>query len=147
MKSLIILYVGIFALGCTAVQNLQRIKFKYSVGGDGRIMKMSIPEFTNFYKITAGGEGEEHRYVYADSSMIYITSMQGAGTVNQPLIAQDQTLYNKRFSADTAVMEGVDKNGNYWKEIKYYNVFYGYSNVPLTQKSLFDKALNSVKIK
>lgn len=147
MKLFIMLYVGISALGCTTVQNAQRIKFKYSVGGNGRIVKMNIPKFSNFYKITAGGEGEEHRYIYADSSMIYIASMQGTGTVNQPLIDQDQTFYNKRFSADTAIMEGIDKNGNYWKEIKYYDVFYGYSNVPLTQKSLFDKALSSVKIK
>jgi hypothetical protein len=134
-------------LSCTTIQKGQRVKFNYSFHGNSRVVKMSIPKSAKLIKITAGGEGEEHRYLYADSSMIYITSMQGTGTINEPFIVQDQAMYNQRFSSDTATMNGIGENGNYWKEVKYNNVFYGYSNVPLAKKAFFDEALSSVKVK
>src|SRR4051794_28697841 len=125
MKLLVILFIEMLVLSCTTIQNGQRVKFNYSVRGNSRVVKMSIPKFSKLIKITAGGEGEEHRYLYTDSSIIYITSIQGTGTINEPFIVQEKAMYNRRFSSDTTTMEGIGLNGNYWKEVKYNNVFYG----------------------
>lgn len=147
MKIVIFLFFGMVVLSCSTSKNWQRVKFNYSVRGEIRLIKMNIPMSAKFTRITAGGEGEEHRYLYDDSSVIYITSMQGAATINEPLIVKNNATYNTKFSSDTATMEGIDDKGNYWKEIKNHEIFYGYSNVALGKKPLFDNALNSVQIK
>lgn len=108
---------------------------------------MRIPDERKFIRITAGGEGEEYRYLYKDSSIIYITSIQGAGTINEAEIIQDPTLYNKRFFSDTLTIQGMSNNGNFWREVKCFNVFYGYSNVPSIKKALFDSVINSASVR
>lgn len=47
---------------------------------------------------------------------------------------------------DTASFDGV-VNEKYWKEVKRGVLFYGYKDVPISEKKIFDKAINSIKIK
>ena len=124
---------------------VQHIKFDYSNMGKKKVIEMDIPKSTKFVKITAGGEGKEYQYMYPDSSLIYITDMSGTSTINEYLINKNQSDYNKRFSADTASFEGIKDDSTYWKEIKWFGLFYGYSNVSLNKKRIYDSALSSVK--
>jgi hypothetical protein len=129
------------------MQAVQHIKFDYTNAGNKKTIEMEIPKSAKLIKITAGGEGKEYHYLYPDSSLIYITDMSGAGTINEQLIDKNQDNYNKRFSADTASFEGIKEDSTYWKEVKWYKLFYGYSNVPLSKKNIYDKVLSSVKYK
>jgi hypothetical protein len=144
MKLLMLISV-VFIFGCSTMKEMQRVKFIYYGDGKKNVLSINIPKGARLIKVTAGGEGEEHRYLYSDSSVIYITSLSGAATLNAPLISSSTVDYNKRFNADTASFTGIDKNGLYWKEVKRYHLFYGYVKVSDTKKELFDKALNSAK--
>jgi hypothetical protein len=144
MKLLVIL-IALLTFGCSSLKEVQRVKFNYSVHGKQNFITMNIPKSAKLVKLTAGGEGEEHRYTYTDSSVLYITSLSGSATLNETLINSSVDSYNKRFNADTASFSGIDKKGLCWKEIKYYNLFYGYSRVPPDKKMVFEKALSSVK--
>jgi|694.fasta_scaffold103699_2 hypothetical protein len=106
---------------------------------------MSVPYSEKVLKINAGGEGYEYRYTYPDSSLIYITSILGVGTVNDTFIKQRIDYYNKKIFSDSILMSGTTGNGNYWKEIKYYGVYYGYSNVSLERKRLYDSLFNFIR--
>jgi hypothetical protein len=106
---------------------------------------MWIPKHSKLVKITAGGEGEEYRYQYSDSSLIYLSDLSGSITINEPLIRKQKGVYNKRFEKDSISFDGINEKGTYWKEIKYKGAFYGYSNVPPIKKQYFDDAINSVK--
>jgi hypothetical protein len=106
---------------------------------------MKIPKGSTLVKITAAGEGEEHRYWYRDSSVIYLSTLSGSGTLNESFINSQPVNYNKRFSSDTASFSGIDGKGNYWKEVKRGNLLYGYSNVPFNKQTIFDKAINSTR--
>lgn len=132
---------------CSTMKAIQHIKFDYSDRGNKKVIEMDIPKSAKLVKITAGGEGKEYQYLYPDSSLIYITDMSGTSTINEQLINKNQGDYNKRFSADTASFEGIKGDNTYWKEIKWFKLFYGYSNVPLNKKYIYDNALSSVKHK
>ena len=147
MKLGALLLFILFALSCSTAKEMQQVKFRYSVHGRQHVVSLAIPKSAKLIKVVAGGEGEEHRYFYSDSSVIYITSLSGAGTLNESLINRSADDYNKRFSADTASFTGIDKNGLYWKEIKHYGLFYGYAKVLPAKKLFFDKALTSARHK
>lgn len=147
MKYLIILSFIFIDISCSTTQSMQRVKFDYSSNGHKKAIEMNIPKSAKFSEITAGGEGKEYQYHYPDSSIIYITDITGKGTINEPLINKDKSDYNKRFSSDTASFEGMMNNKNYWKEVKYFGLFYGYSNTPPNKKQMYDSILTSIKYK
>lgn len=43
------------------------------------------------------------------------------------------------------ILEGVDSNGLYWKDVRYEWTCYGYKNVSLKDKSLFDEVIKSIR--
>ena len=46
---------------------------------------------------------------------------------------------------DTLTLEGIDTNGLYWKEVFRGKICVGYSKVNESNKSSFDKAIESFK--
>lgn len=130
---------------CATMKETGKISFTYYEGSKKQKLVMNIPKGSKLIKITAGGEGEEHRYWYEDSSVIYLSSLGGSTTLNEPLINKQQDNYNKRFMSDTASFAGTDEKGNYWKEIKNGQLLYGYSNVSIGKKALFDEAITSAR--
>jgi hypothetical protein len=127
------------------MKGMKRVSFKYYSNSQPHKIIMRIPNHSKLVKITAGGEGEEYRYQYSDSSLIYLSDLSSSITINEPLIRKQEGGYNKRFETDSIAFEGVNEKGNYWKEVKYKGAFYGYSNVPQVKKQFFDDAINSVK--
>ena len=130
---------------CATMKETNKISFVYYDGSKKQKIIMNIPKGSKLIKITAGGEGEEHRYWYGDSSVIYLSSLRGSATLNELLINRQQDNYNKRFMSDTASFAGTDEKGNYWKEVKNRSLFYGYSNVPINKKIIFDEVITSTR--
>lgn len=140
-KMKIALIILICLTSCTTMKETNKIRFVYYDGLKKHKIIMNIPKGSKLIKITAGGEGEEHRYWYPDSSVLYLSSIRGSATLNELLINRQQDYYNKRFMSDTASFTGTDEKGNYWKEMKNGSLFYGYSNVPIDKKKIFDEAI------
>ena len=135
-----------FLSSCQSSNKLRTVHFDSDAGKNVLNAKLKIPAWTSIKKIKADAEsGKEDQYLYADSSIFYITNKQG--TPNYSLIRGQEAAYSKQFMSDSLSLTGIDEKGNYWREIKYLNLFYGYKNVPLNKKQAFDEALSTIKIK
>jgi hypothetical protein len=130
---------------CQSSNKLRTVHFNSDAGKSLLNAKLKIPAWASIKKIKADAEsGKENQYLYPDSSVFYITNKQG--TPNYSLIRSQENAYSKQFMSDSLSLTGIDEKGNYWREIKYLNLFYGYKNVPLNKKQLFDEALRTLKI-
>lgn len=147
MRSSIIIIFLVFFFSCVSLNNTKKIKLKYYEGVIGHKITMNIPEGYKLIKINTGGEGEEHRYWYFDSSLIYLSDASGIVTVNEQSIRKQEGAYYKKIMTDSIILKGVNTSGNYWAEVKYKGLLYGYSNVPPNKKQLYDSAIQSVKYK
>jgi len=148
MKILLILSICFIVAGaCSTMKGMERVRFKYHIVSQDEVIVIYIPTHAKLIKIAAGGEGQEYQYQYPDSSIIYLSDLAGSKTVNEYLIRKQEGAYDKRFNQDSVSFEGINEIGNYWKEVKYKGIFYGYSNVPPTKKRLFDDAISSAKSK
>lgn len=109
---------------------------------------------------------KEIRYVYKDSSFIYITNFCNTpnyGNIkslgdsilqyrfqNEELTKQINEILGKPFIAvlpDTLQLSGTNSKSLFWKDIKIGKLSIGYCNVPKERKCLFDKSLKTIKIK
>lgn len=129
---------------CASSKEVQKVSFKYYERSREKKIVLNIPQGGKLIKILAGGEGEEHRYWYSDSAVIYISTLSGSETLNGPLIRKTDN-YDKFFFSDSACFTGVDGKGNFWKEIRKDKIVYGYANVPISKKPVFEKALSLFK--
>ena len=118
-------------------------KIKYSA---------QIPKGFVLKTYKAGGEvGTENQYSYSDSSVIYISDF--ASSINEQNIrnegyASKKFEYNmKKYSSnnDTLILSGKNQNELYWKEVIIGKICFGYIEVRLEKKNIFDKALNTIK--
>jgi hypothetical protein len=146
IQSMIMATVILLFMSCYSANKIKGINFKFYEGNSMKNAKLKIPKWASIKKIKADAEsGTENQYWYADSSVFYITDKNG--TLNYSSIRKQDGSYSKQFMLDSISLTGVDEKGNYWREIKYRGLFYGYSNVPLAKRIFFDGALSSVKIK
>lgn len=146
-RSLIIIIL-FFILGCSSMKNMQRIHFTFNDLHKRCKLILFIPRYYSLQRIEAGGEdGVERRYWYRDSSVIYISTFRGGSSLNYENIRKQEAAYSKRFGFDTITLSGVNDSGKYWKEVKYYNLYYGYANVKEEEKKYFDQAISSIQIK
>ena len=86
-------------------------------------------------------------YLFSDSSLFYITTFSNTNNYEE---IRRQDSYADRFSAfhsgDTITLNGVDKQGLYWKDRLIKNgVTIGYSKVSSKNKDDFDKAIFSIR--
>jgi len=108
-------------------------------------------------------EEKEIRYIYEDSSFIYITNftytpnykniMNLSDSVfqyrfqNEELTREVNAILGKQFLTvlpDTFELSG-HRDSLYWKDIKIGKISIGYINVPKEKKKLFDKSLKTFK--
>jgi len=148
MKFLVISIILFLIFGCYSIKNIHKETFNFNDNGRNHKLVINIPKCYSFERIKANAEyGREERYWYKDSSVIYISDLKSGSTLNYSNIRGQKNAYAKRFEFDTITLSGINKFGKYWKEIKYNQLFYGYSNIPANEKKLFDHALSSGKIK
>lgn len=81
-------------------------------------------------------------FTYPDSSILYFTNTLNLTSLNHDIKEEKYGSYTfGHHYNDNFVMDGVQKNGNYWKEIKDPSIYRGYINVPPEKKDLFDSIL------
>lgn len=113
----------------------------------GHNLVLKIPKGYHFSHI--GWESISDVYKYSDSSFIEVTDNVNGG-VNRNNIKDaglELKLLKARLGKDTITLSGVDKKGLLWK----YNLsgFYGinYKYVKPERKAIFDKVIDSARIK
>lgn len=109
---------------------------------------MNLPAGFEKY-IVEGGHEKEFRYVYPDSSIIYITNdPEGGSPLNyENICKKDKGLFIKKLNNDTLYLEGAQENNLFWKENKLGRITVGYVNVPKKKKELYDSSINSIEKK
>lgn len=156
--------IGVFLIltSCTMSKELSTVKYspkahlKYS---------LDVPKGYEIkgYEVTVE---KERRYVYKDSSFIYITNFRDTPNYenikslgdsvlqlrfqNEELTKQVNELLGKNQVAvlpDTFELSWVNSKSLFWKDIKIGEVSIGYDNVPKEKKELFDKSLKTLKMK
>ncbi len=146
IQSMLLTTLFLISIGCYSLKRIKPVNFIFYEGASQRKMKIKIPQWMSIIKIKADAEsGTENQYWYKDSSVFYITDKNG--TINNFSIRKQNDSYSKEFMSDSISLSGIDEKGNCWREIKYRSLFYGYANVHLINKSIFDDALNLIKIK
>ena len=108
----------------------------------------------------------ENKFIYNDSSFIYITNFKNTPNYNNIFnlgdsIAQIRfqnallsTEINKLMDSviitpipHTIELSGIQKDGLYWKDVKNGDISIGYVNVQLKNKEIYDNAINSFRTK
>lgn len=98
--------------------------------------------------IVSGSHETEHRVVYQDSSIIYLTNDEAGSALNYDNIQKisDKQQTGKLF-VDTLSLEGQTEEGLYWKEVKLDEISVGYINVPPDKKEQYEQALSTIRRK
>jgi len=126
---------------------------------------LDVPKEYEFkgYEVTIE---RERRYVYNDSSFIYITNFKNTPNYENIKNLGDSVLQfrfqNEELTKnvnellgtnkitvlpDTFELSGMNKKSLFWKDIKIGKVSIGYNNVPKEKKELFDESLKTFRIK
>lgn len=112
--------------------------------------KISVPKGFE-KKIIIHGNDIEHRFIYPDSSVFYITEEEGTPSINYRNIDNDSTAIQKSFLAlmenDTLTLSGKDQYGKYWKNKKLKEISIGYLNASKNRKGDFEESILSLEIK
>lgn len=90
-----------------------------------------------------------HIFIYSDSSCVYITDGSASGE-NYNNIKEEKkmdTLLYAQLENDTLILSGIDKKKLYWKNCFYRSYTIGYKNVTKEKKDIFDKSIDSFKIR
>lgn len=153
-KELIILIIGLICSSCMAQKGFKSIKlinYEHKAKKEKKAKYlMDVPkkgikdEF-----IVSGSHETEHRVVYQDSSIIYLTNDEAGSALNYKNIekvSSDKQQTGKLF-VDTLSLEGQNEDGQYWKEVKLDEINVGYVNVPPDKKQLYDQALSTIRRK
>lgn len=117
--------------------------------------RMNIPKGYINHLIIAGSHGNEYQYWYTDSVLLYISNESGMTTPNYDNIKQagygskkfEFFIKHGDFNGEPLELSGKNQKGFYWKEISIGEMYFGYKNVPLEKKEIFDKALYSIQKK
>lgn len=134
----------ILLLGCASSNLTEVVKYPSK---KKQLYQMDVPKGYLFSGV-AGGSDVEHKYIYSDSSLIFITDFPNTPNYS---ILREEGLYNSKFNAnvlaeDTLRLEGRTAEG-FWKDITYGKVSIGYQKVPESRKEDFDNALESFRKK
>lgn len=151
--------------GCMATHKLKEVKV--NTYKNGPIYFICIPNNYKFQSLIYGTSNFENRYIYPDSSMIYISNIDYPPNT-QNIMKLGDSIYDFRFQEvmvvktivdksegkkvplplpETVDFIGIDMNNNYWKERKIKNTYIGYLNVAKEQKAFYDKILDSFRSK
>lgn len=152
MKKKYILLVFII-FSCATRKDFQNVKYVgYSNSAKkDYTYKASIKKGFQVKEINGGNEWKQKEFIYSDNSIFYVSNEKENTSRNDENIKNDKIASDKSmkafFSKDTITLEGIDKNGLYWKNKLDGEVNIGYLNIPKEKKEEFDKILLSIKKK
>ena len=151
-----------FLFSCSSQDRLTKIKYCPSKESSKFYL-----ELASQYRIIniSSIEEKERRFIYSDSSFVYISSFFISPNYYNIKTLGD-SIYNYRFQnksllkklntlslnhqkllPDTFELSGISKNGLFWKDIYIGSVSIGYRDVLKKQKVEFDNFLRSLRIK
>jgi hypothetical protein len=152
MKNIYLVLIIIF-FSCASKKDLTIIKYNgYSNSKKQNYSyKINIKKGFKIKEIHGGNEWIQKEYIYVDNSTFYISNEDGNTSLNYNNIRNDKFQSDKSIMAfssnDTITLQGIDKNGKYWKNKYDGEVNIGYLNIPKEKKEEFDKIISSVIIK
>lgn len=152
MKNIYLLLI-IMIFSCASKKDVTIIKYSgYSNSKkQNYTYKINIKKGFKVKEIHGGNEWIQKEYMYADNSTFYISDEDGNTSLNYNNIRSDKFQSDKSIMAfsskDTITLQGIDKNGNYWKNKYDGEVNIGYLNIPKEKKEEFDKIISSIIIK
>ena len=131
-------------LSCSANRNFKTVKYPTDIKGHKLILK--IPK--GYSSTHTLWEGLDDGFKYKDSSIIYVTSESNGGVNynNIEVAGLKSKLFYAFLEKDTLILDGIDKNGLYWKNylLGGYNI--GYKNVKKERKDEFDKVISNAHV-
>lgn len=147
----LICYLSLFMLfSCHSQKGLVAVKYK-------EFSNKSKKEFTYVaylkkgYKakiLSGGNEWTEKSFKYLDGSLFYISNEEGKPTIYYDEKVIDDIIIKKFtgafFLSDTITLQGIDRNGKYWKNKYDGEVNIGYMNISKEKKEEFDKIISSI---
>lgn len=171
MKFIYSIFFCVLVTSCSATFNSKSVKYKFKVDDSTIIVAGKVPgRWTNSRKLEVVNKNFdiEYQYIYADSSIFYISNAETFCFPNYNNIKNINTeesklrLQDHRFVAESnefsimkgylstimpsapynMVFSGKDEQGLYWKDIKYGEVSIGYTSVSEENKYFFDAALD-----
>lgn len=120
--------------------------FKYSVASEKYYIQ--IPSGYQLSKTLDDHGYFEHRFLYPDSSVIYVTDDIGSGgAMNYAKVEKyGQGIFLDIIGNDTLDING-EKEGRFWREKKIHGIVLGYLNANNVKKREYDKMLINVRSK
>ena len=147
MRMIILIFFVVGSLlSCKTNKLLTRISYPLN---DKANLHLSIPKGYDFFHTKGGAEFDTYLYIYSDSSCVYITDGSASGE-NYNNIKEEKkmdTLLYAQLENDTLILSGIDKKKLYWKNCFYRSYTIGYKNVTKEKKDIFDKSIDSFKIR
>lgn len=173
--SFILIGVSILCLSCTVQSNLktnQSTIYKSNIVRytQGRILQFAYPDSLATYQIIlpsnydknimrySNGQYDTQEFVlfysYGISTIYFSFNYYYGGNdknLNAKLSDTSSRFYKMEYYYQNntippnIITEGVDSNNLYWKDIRNDWVCYGYYNVLLEEKPIFDSILNSIQ--
>ncbi|RFS19409.1 hypothetical protein DVR12_22505 [Chitinophaga silvatica] len=166
MKYLLLLILGGAFFSCNINKGFTTITFVSHVDRkQSKIVKYSM-KIPVGYKLVigVGGHGEkENEYNYQDLSHIYISEFPSGLANYDNIKSLGDSLARKRFEGiedyelskaiaqlqgkeyvrEDMMLEGINSQKLYWKDMRIGFISVGYNNVPASQKDKFDSSLKS----
>lgn len=134
----------------------------YSLFDTTAIFSITLPMNyqRNWLQISEGNydypSGDIVYYYYKNNAVVYFSNtFSSINNDNISFIEKDSIVlirftdpiyyFRNRVDPPCIVLEGIDKNGLCWKDVRYEWVSYGYQNIRNEDKAIFDSIINSVK--
>lgn len=134
----------------------------YSLFDTTAIFSITLPGNyqKNWLQISKGNydypSGDIVYYCYKNNAEVFFsTSYMSTNYDNINSVLEDSLILSRftdpiyyirnRMNPPCIVLEGIDTNGLYWKDVRYEWVCYGYQNIRNEDKAIFDSIINSVK--
>lgn len=150
MKYKLFLLCILIFISCSIHKNgfeRERIVFEKKEIGNKKVYKISKPTLPNNKSeiiLIVGGHGHGFQIKYSNSALIYYTNDNVISSPNQTNYdTVDWKGYGILDEPKDTILEGRQKNGLYWKEVRKGEDFIGYKNITKKNKEYFDESILS----
>jgi hypothetical protein len=141
---LVLLVAATAAASCSVIGGIGHKQFTFYKNDKLRKLVFALPKGKPEEKFRVGeNDAKEQFYYFDDGSVFYVARHTTWQTVNKHRI--DAIPANAR--QEGSAFSGKDKDGLFWKEIRFEEFRIGYAYVAADRVEKFNNALNSVKIR